>query len=108
MKKLAKLSLNYRHISSNTHLISSSISCKIILGNPKDAGILPRALDVLFNSIHGRQWEPMNLKPKLFLGVQKLTEDEELRERKIKEKVLKLSLDDVRLFWFDFSVVLFR
>ena len=64
-------------------------------GNPKDAGILPRALDVLFNSISGQQWEPMNLKPKMFMGVQRLTSDEELKERKVKERVLKLSLEDV-------------
>ena len=44
----------------------------------------------------------MNLKPKLFVGVQKLTADEELRERKIKEKVLKLSLDDVSVYFFFF------
>ena len=88
-------------------LFNFIISFLIVAGNPKDAGILPRALDVLFNSIHGRQWEPMNLKPKLFLGVQKLSEDEELRERKIKEKVLKLSLDDVRFYCFNFPDDLF-
>lgn len=64
-------------------------------GNTSDAGILPRALDVLFNSISGQQWEPMNLKPKLFVGVQKLNAEGELRERKIKEKVLRMSQEDV-------------
>lgn len=64
-------------------------------GNPKDAGILPRALDVLFNSIQNRQWDGMNLKPKLFMDVSRLSLEQEQEERKLKEKILKMSCDDV-------------
>lgn len=64
-------------------------------GNPKDAGILPRALDVLFNSINNRQWNGMDLKPKLFMDVSRLSAEQEAEERKAKEKIMKLSCDDV-------------
>jgi len=64
-------------------------------GNPKDAGVLPRALDVLFNSIQNRQWDGMNLKPKMFMDVTRLSADQELEERKTKDRILKLSCDDV-------------
>ena len=66
-----------------------------VSGEPKDAGVLPRALDVLFNSISGRQWNGMDLKPDLFMGVTRLTEEQELYEKKVKERVMKMSCDEV-------------
>ncbi|XP_060582779.1 kinesin-like protein KIF20A [Ruditapes philippinarum] len=77
-----------------TYGVTSSGKTYTIQGNPKDAGILPRALDVLFNSINKRQWDGMDLKPKMFIDVTRLTPEQELMERKIKERVMKLSCDD--------------
>ncbi|KAL3861886.1 hypothetical protein ACJMK2_007900 [Sinanodonta woodiana] len=74
--------------------VTSSGKTYTIQGNPSDAGVLPRALDVLFNSISGKQWGHMNLKPTMFTDVIRLTEDEELREKKLKEKILRLSHED--------------
>ncbi|KAK3583753.1 hypothetical protein CHS0354_022786 [Potamilus streckersoni] len=74
--------------------VTSSGKTYTIQGNPSDAGVLPRALDVLFNSISGKQWSHMNLKPTMFTDVIRLTEDEELREKKIKEKILRLIHED--------------
>jgi hypothetical protein len=37
----------------------------------------------------------MDLKPKMFIDVTRLTPEQELMERKIKERVMKLSCDDV-------------
>ncbi|VDH94739.1 kinesin family member 20 [Mytilus galloprovincialis] len=50
-----------------TYGVTSSGKTYTIQGKPKDAGILPRALDVLFNSINGKQWPNNNLKPKMFM-----------------------------------------
>ena len=67
------------------------------IGKPSDAGILPRVLDVLFNSIHGKQMEGMSLKPKMFTDVMKLTSEQQNMERKLREKTLKLGNDEVRI-----------
>lgn len=72
-------------------------------GEPKDAGILPRALDVLFNSISNKQCHSMNLKPKMFTDVVKLSPDQVEYERKIKEKTLKLSNEEVTNIWCSLS-----
>ena len=66
-------------------------------GNPHEAGILPRGLDVLFNSISGKQWPGMDLKPSMFCDVVKLSPEEEEREQKVKERTLRLNSSDVRM-----------
>lgn len=65
------------------------------LGHPQDGGILPRALDVLFNSIHGQQWETMSLKPNMFCDVMMLSAAQQETEEKIKQRVLALATDEV-------------
>ena len=64
-------------------------------GNPKDGGILPRALDVLFNSIQGKQWDDVSLKPKMFSDVYKLTPKQMEVEERIKESVMKMASEEV-------------
>ena len=63
-----------------------------IQGTPKDGGVLPRALDVLFNSIEGKHYPRMNLKPRFCTDVTRLTDDEEHRENNYKTTLLS-SLD---------------
>lgn len=67
----------------------------MITGNPRDAGILPRGLDVVFNSISGKQWPGMNLKLSMFCDVMKLTPAQEEQEQKTKERILKLNSRNV-------------
>ncbi|XP_025078007.1 kinesin-like protein KIF20B isoform X3 [Pomacea canaliculata] len=74
-----------------TYGITNAGKTYTIQGNPKDAGVLPRGLDVLFNSINGKQWPSMDLKPRMFNDVVKLTPEEEEKERKIKELVMKMN-----------------
>jgi hypothetical protein len=57
--------------------------------------VLPRGLDVIFNSINGKQWPGMDLKPKMFCNVVKLSPEEEEEERKVKERTLKLNSSEV-------------
>ena len=73
-----------------TYGVTSSGKTYTIQGKPKDAGILPRALDVLFNSINGKQWPNNILKPKMFMDVTRLSEEQSAEEAKIKERTLKM------------------
>lgn len=63
-----------------------------IQGTLKDGGVLPRALDVLFNSIKGKHYDRMNLKPRFCTDVTRLTDEEEHRENNYKATLLS-SLD---------------
>ena len=66
-----------------------------VTGTSTETGMLPRSLDVLFNSIQGRQWDNMALKPSMFCAVTKLSPEQEQLQHQIKESVLKLASDDV-------------
>lgn len=63
-----------------------------IQGTPKDGGVLPRSLDVLFNSIEGKHYNRMNLKPRFCTDVTRLADEEEQRESNYKSALLS-SLD---------------
>ncbi|XP_021361015.1 kinesin-like protein KIF20B isoform X2 [Mizuhopecten yessoensis] len=77
-----------------TYGVTSSGKTYTIQGKPSDAGVLPRALDVLFNSINGKQMEGMKLKPNMFTDVMKLSSVDVEAEKKFKEKTLKMITDD--------------
>lgn len=74
--------------------VTSSGKTYTIQGEPRDAGILPRALDVLFNSINNKQVSGYDLKPKMFMDVVKLNKEEADEEKRVKDKTLKLSNDE--------------
>ncbi|XP_067409857.1 kinesin-like protein KIF20A isoform X2 [Emydura macquarii macquarii] len=59
-----------------------------IQGSPKDGGILPRSLDMIFHHIRGRQYLKMNLKPYLSNYVRKLDDIQVKQEETIKAAVL--------------------
>ncbi|KAJ8010116.1 hypothetical protein DPEC_G00071650 [Dallia pectoralis] len=61
-----------------------------IQGSHKDPGILPRALDVIFRHINGRQYENMDLKPYLGCDAQYLGPDQVKQERCTKATVFAL------------------
>lgn len=60
-------------------------------GMPEDGGILPRTLDVIFNSIDGRHFDSMKLKPKYFCDVVKLTDSQVQAEAAVKSSVLSMA-----------------
>lgn len=84
--------------------------CKMIncvnAGESRDAGILPRALDVLFNSINNKQVSGYDLKPKMFMDVVKLNKEEAEGEKRLKDKTLKLSNDEVLQFYYSINLEL--
>ncbi|XP_005092215.1 kinesin-like protein KIF20B isoform X2 [Aplysia californica] len=74
--------------------VTSSGKTYTIQGNPEDAGILPRCLDVIFNSINGKQMLDSTLKPCMFTDVIRLSPEEVQAEKKMKQKTLRMSVDD--------------
>ncbi|BFZ02160.1 hypothetical protein BsWGS_05199 [Bradybaena similaris] len=75
--------------------VTSSGKTYTIQGQPQNAGILPRCLDVIFNSINGKQIpSTTTLKPRMFTDVVRLSPSEVVLERKLKERTLKMSIDD--------------
>lgn len=63
------------------------------LGTPNDAGILPRALEVLFNTVGEQQYEANDLKPRYFCGVSRLEESDIKKEEEKKERIFKITSD---------------
>nr|XP_015209019.1 PREDICTED: kinesin-like protein KIF20A isoform X2 [Lepisosteus oculatus] len=61
-----------------------------IQGSSNDPGILPQALDVIFDHIKGRKYEHMDLKPYLSNDVQYLDHDQVKQEKCTKAAVLAL------------------
>ncbi|KAG8570811.1 hypothetical protein GDO81_011431 [Engystomops pustulosus] len=65
-----------------------------IQGTPKDGGILPRSLDVVFDHIKGRQYAKMNLKPYLGNDVMKLDPSQVKQEEATKASLLSSLKED--------------
>ncbi|XP_044860961.1 kinesin-like protein KIF20A isoform X3 [Mauremys mutica] len=65
-----------------------------IQGSPKDGGILPRSLDMIFHHIRGRQYLKMNFKPYLSNDVKKLDVTQVKQEEIIKAAVLASLKED--------------
>ncbi|RUS87490.1 hypothetical protein EGW08_004744, partial [Elysia chlorotica] len=74
--------------------VTSSGKTYTIQGKAQDAGILPRSLDVLFNSINGKQISNPCVKPEMFNDFVKLSANEVLEEQKLKKQTLKLGAND--------------
>ncbi|XDV17271.1 hypothetical protein PO909_023167, partial [Leuciscus waleckii] len=65
-----------------------------IQGSQKDPGILPRALDVVFRHVAGRQYEHADLKPFLSSDVQKLDSEQVKVEKSAKAALFSLLKED--------------
>ncbi|XP_053367370.1 kinesin-like protein KIF20B isoform X2 [Clarias gariepinus] len=59
------------------------------LGPESDGGILPRSLNVIFNSIEGRVYAQSNIKPHRCVDFTRLTKDQQEEEAKIKKNLLR-------------------
>jgi len=75
-----------------TYGVTNSGKTYTIQGIPRDGGILPRSLDVLFNSIEGKHYTKMNLKPRFCTDVVRLSDEEEHKESNYRNALLS-SLD---------------
>ncbi|KAJ8365670.1 hypothetical protein SKAU_G00145010 [Synaphobranchus kaupii] len=61
------------------------------LGSEADSGILPRSLDVIFNSIDDRIYKQMNIKPHRCREYTRLTKDQQDEEITNKRNIMRLS-----------------
>ncbi|XP_061455017.1 kinesin-like protein KIF20A isoform X4 [Rhineura floridana] len=59
-----------------------------VQGCPKDGGILPRSLDLIFNHVRGRQYPKMNLKPCFSNLIKRLNDIQVKQEESIKVALL--------------------
>lgn len=59
-----------------------------ITGTSSDPGILPRSLDVIFNSVEQRHFSSVDLKPRHFSDVVILSKEDGESERRRKEEIL--------------------
>ncbi|XP_063963250.1 kinesin-like protein KIF20B isoform X2 [Lytechinus pictus] len=73
-----------------TYGVTNAGKTYTIQGVPQDGGILPRSLDVIFNSIEDRQYLSNRVKPRYFCDVVKLSERQQKKEEEVKSKVLAL------------------
>ncbi|XP_059846038.1 kinesin-like protein KIF20A isoform X3 [Hypanus sabinus] len=87
MKDLVKESLEGQNCLIYTYGVSNSGKTYTIQGTRQDNGILPRSLAVIFNSIRGKLYPRMDLKPSLCNDVIRL-DDKMVRQEELK----KLSL----------------
>ena len=76
-----------------TYGASSSGKTYTIQGTNNDPGILPRALDVIFNSIGTQQMLSLDLKPNCFNRVVQMKEKDVTKLEADKQEVLQLALD---------------
>ena len=73
-------------------------ACIFFKGVQRDVGILPRSLEVIFNSIRDSQWDGCMLKPHMFCEVVRLPSGQEDEEKKMKNALLKQAELEVCLF----------
>ncbi|XP_038071139.1 kinesin-like protein KIF20B isoform X2 [Patiria miniata] len=74
-----------------TYGVTNAGKTYTIQGVPQDGGILPRSLDVIFNSLEGRLFPSLQLKPRFFCDVAKLDERQRKKEEYIKDSVLSMA-----------------
>ncbi|XP_051785025.1 kinesin-like protein KIF20A isoform X2 [Erpetoichthys calabaricus] len=77
-----------------TYGVTNAGKTHTIQGSVKDAGILPRSIDLIFNYIKGRQYTQMDLKPYLSTDVQYLDGDQINKEKSLKSFVFSLLKED--------------
>lgn len=70
------------------------INC-VNVGEFRDVGIFFRVLDVFFNSINNKQVFGYDLKFKMFMDVVKFNKEEVDEEKRVKDRILKFSNDEV-------------
>ncbi|XP_060631322.2 kinesin-like protein KIF20A [Anolis sagrei] len=68
-------------------------------GCPKDGGILPRSLDMIFNHIKGRQYTKMNLKPCFSNTIKELNDIQVKQEESIKAVLFASLKEEAESTW---------
>ncbi|XP_026561670.1 kinesin-like protein KIF20A [Pseudonaja textilis] len=93
MKDIVKAYLEGRNGLVFTYGVTNAGKSFTVQGCPKDGGILPRSLDMIFNHIKGRQYSKMNLKP-CFSNFTKRLNDMQVKQEKSMKAALLFSLKE--------------
>ncbi|NXN21834.1 KI20A protein, partial [Nycticryphes semicollaris] len=88
MKEIVREYVNGENGLVFTYGVTNAGKTFTIQGTPKDFGILPRSLAVIFNHIKGRHYSKMNFKPYLSNDVKKLEDAQVKQEEAIKTAIL--------------------
>ncbi|CAI9740866.1 KIF20B isoform X2 [Octopus vulgaris] len=91
---LVKNFLNGQNCLMFAYGVTNSGKTYTIQGTPKEPGILPRTLETIFSHISGKLWHGLDLKPKMYLDVIKLSPTFEADEKQRKEELLRLASFD--------------
>ncbi len=79
---------------SQNYILHCMNSCLFyILGPDSDCGILPRSLNVIFNSIEGRNYSQNNIKPHRCVDFIRLTKEQQDEEATNKRNLLRRCKD---------------
>ena len=70
-----------------TYGVTNSGKTYTIQGTVKDGGILPRSLDIIFNSISGKKYVTPDLKPSLFQGIAQLDAAQVKKEEQLRRAI---------------------
>ncbi|XP_042204829.1 kinesin-like protein KIF20B [Homarus americanus] len=90
---LVKDFINGQNCLLFTYGATNSGKTYTVQGTPTDAGILPRTLDVLFNTVGQHQYLKNDLKPKHFCGVMRLEDKDMQIEEERKENIFKIGTE---------------
>ncbi|XP_078395824.1 kinesin-like protein KIF20A [Cetorhinus maximus] len=90
VKDLVKQYLQGQNCLVFTYGVTNAGKTYTIQGTAKDAGILPRALGMLFDHIKGRQYQKMDLKPHIGDEVLKLDSHQTWQEKTIKAAIFSM------------------
>ncbi|KAG8133618.1 hypothetical protein E2320_011412 [Naja naja] len=93
MKDIVKAYLEGRNGLVFTYGITNAGKSFTVQGCPKDGGILPRSLDMVFNHIKGRQYSKMNVKP-CFSSLTKRLNDMQVKQEESMKAALLFSLKE--------------
>uniref|UniRef100_V9KF28 Kinesin-like protein n=1 Tax=Callorhinchus milii TaxID=7868 RepID=V9KF28_CALMI len=95
IKNLVKQFLKGQNSLVFTYGVTNAGKTYTIQGTPKDGGILPRSLDMLFNHVKGRWYKRMDLKPFTCNEVLKLDSNQVWQEELVKASVLSMLKEEV-------------
>ncbi|XP_039207324.1 kinesin-like protein KIF20A isoform X2 [Crotalus tigris] len=98
MKDVVKAYLDGRNGLVFTYGVTNAGKSFTVQGCPKDGGILPRSLDMIFNHIKGRQYSKMNLKP-CFSNLTKKLNDVQVKQEESMKAALLFSLKETENIW---------
>ncbi len=69
--------------------------CLPSLGTEANPGLVPRALDVIFNSVKHRLCRDASVKPRYYCDATLLSARDLIEEMKVKQAVMKAAADEV-------------